>query len=908
MAVAKTVWLKSTASGNALTIAPDAGDFLIGWSTADGTYTITTPSGWTPIGSLLNTNAVEVGSTAFFYRRADGTETSVTFLWTSNNASVDGVAAFDNVNTDNPFDVTPVTDAHDTSDTVADTSITPTTDGCKIAYIVVGDGSSGTYTFTFSTQSGTTGAWSSPNEALVAGGYYNFAMNCCVQQTAGPITARCVVSTQCSRPALLVALRKAFDTYHGDLSETDSVSESVETTLRGGSVSLEDQVSVAEHGGVTSPFAQRDFVQNDFGQVFPAASSGQTYTEGVNESASVAEQGIVRDTAVQGVSDSHTAGEFAGAVATANQALNDSVGVVENLLAQGKSIQEIVEATGITEAQTIGVLLSAALADSVSKSDGIGAVKAAIQALSEATGTSEGISAGGSTIHTIGLEDSGAVSDALAAAYAVVQTVADSHGLSESQATRLTDTIGLADTVAKSEGFSGTVQAALALAEAVANVEELLASKRTAQDLADSLNITEAQAAGILLVAALAEAAASGDGIGAVVAALQALSDTGNVSDGISAGGSTTHAVALGEATVAAEVIANAATLAPVVQEVIGLTEAQAQKLTAILTIADSIAKGEGSACNMQAVLSLAEAVASVGDVLSGRTTTQALADSLSITEAQTAGIVLAAVLVEAVAHGDGIGAVVTALSDTGNVSDGISVGGSTTYSENLAETTGLSEGALAALRSAAGLADSGSVAEAVASARTCIAAVAEQNALTEQQTSHLAAALTVAEQVVGVDGVAAAAKLAQAVVDYCVTAETLLTAVRRNVDEYEGYALADSAATLAALQEQLDDVVSSAGVAAAARAQSLELSDALALGDLADTARRLYVSIQDDVKAEDSETATGGVEYATGTLLDFLVSDTDSDLLLDANTVDGDLVFLSDSTDGEVLFFVNRA
>ncbi len=203
-------WINSTpANPCAVTVAPTAGDILLAWAIADSTTTgnlDSDPSGFSNLAPVV-TSTNDGATFRASIKVADGTETSVSFSSTSTNPCIAGVIAFSGRDTTTPLDVAAVTIALSTAGTTADLSITPITDGCDLCYILGNDGGSSNTTFTFTTQSGTTGAWTTQPDQH--SGYYNVAAGRAVQTTAGAITARCTTSQTGGRLGVLVALRPA---------------------------------------------------------------------------------------------------------------------------------------------------------------------------------------------------------------------------------------------------------------------------------------------------------------------------------------------------------------------------------------------------------------------------------------------------------------------------------------------------------------------------------------------------------------------------------------------------------------------------------------------------------------------------------------------------------------------------
>lgn len=202
----KNSWTNSTpADPCTVTIAPDADDFLIGWAITDSTSGADEdPSGWTR--AFRDSSTFDNAVLLVCYKKATGAETSAAFGSVGSNQMIAGVASFSDIDTTTPLDVTPVTFTSSTSATTTSISITPVTNGCDLVFVQGQDGASSDYSFTFSTTSGTTGAWTTQVDQN--SGFMNVAMGSATQTTAGALTAQ-VVTTTGGRLGILFALRPA---------------------------------------------------------------------------------------------------------------------------------------------------------------------------------------------------------------------------------------------------------------------------------------------------------------------------------------------------------------------------------------------------------------------------------------------------------------------------------------------------------------------------------------------------------------------------------------------------------------------------------------------------------------------------------------------------------------------------
>lgn len=208
MAYSQT-WSNSTpADPCTVTISPAANDLLIGYCVNDsGTANdFTPPAGWTELCELQN--STDNQSFVVWYKKADGSETSVAFDANSGNTGIAAVLAFSGIDTTTPLDVASVTFNNNTSATTSDISITPVSNGCDLVFVLGNDRtSSGDTTFTFTTTAGTTGAWTT--RADINSGFMNGGAGSATQTTAGALTAQCTTDTAGGRSGILIALRPA---------------------------------------------------------------------------------------------------------------------------------------------------------------------------------------------------------------------------------------------------------------------------------------------------------------------------------------------------------------------------------------------------------------------------------------------------------------------------------------------------------------------------------------------------------------------------------------------------------------------------------------------------------------------------------------------------------------------------
>lgn len=207
----KEFWSNSTPGTAALTIAPAADDFLIGVAMTDtnDVFAATAPTGWTADADAGMASTNDNATLYACHKKATGSETSVTFAHQFGANFICHVASYSGVDTTTPLDVTPVTLASSTAAANTDLGpLTPTKDGCVFAYTFGADETTGADVgFTFSTVSGTTGAWTTRIDQHAS--FYDLAHGSALQTTAGAITARCARTLTGGRLAILYVLRPA---------------------------------------------------------------------------------------------------------------------------------------------------------------------------------------------------------------------------------------------------------------------------------------------------------------------------------------------------------------------------------------------------------------------------------------------------------------------------------------------------------------------------------------------------------------------------------------------------------------------------------------------------------------------------------------------------------------------------
>ncbi len=207
----KNSWVNNTpAHPCAVTVSGvAAGDLLLIYAQTDQTpgVTFTWPSGFTQIaagGSTYNG-----GDFGVAYKVATGSEGSLSVSNSASNTMIVGVVAYAGVSTTNPLDVTSVSGFSNTGAGFQNLSITPVTNGATLVFISGPDTGAQNETFAFSTQSGTTGSWTTRVDANSADNFFNVGVGDALQNTAGAVTARVTWTNSQGPMGVLVALRPA---------------------------------------------------------------------------------------------------------------------------------------------------------------------------------------------------------------------------------------------------------------------------------------------------------------------------------------------------------------------------------------------------------------------------------------------------------------------------------------------------------------------------------------------------------------------------------------------------------------------------------------------------------------------------------------------------------------------------
>ena len=249
-------WVNSTpADPCVVTVAPSANDVLLGYQISDATGA----AGVAPTG-FSGTALVDITSTfdnsrltVWIKNQATGSETSVSFNGAS-NAIIAGVLAFSGIDNTTPLDVAVQSFADSVSGTTASASLTPVTNGCDIVAILDADTGSVDSTFSFSTTSGTTGAWTGRTDQN--SGFYNVGSGTATQTTAGAITVQGTQSNAGGRLFALLALRPATNPPVITVQPTDQTvnagSTATFTVTATGATSYQWNLNGSPIGGATS--------------------------------------------------------------------------------------------------------------------------------------------------------------------------------------------------------------------------------------------------------------------------------------------------------------------------------------------------------------------------------------------------------------------------------------------------------------------------------------------------------------------------------------------------------------------------------------------------------------------------------------------------------------------------------
>lgn len=174
--------------------AISAGEYIIAGVVSDAIATLTSlPSGFSQLGSILDTTADNQSLLVARKASASGSEGALTFDMTQ---ALIGVAiAFSGVDTTTPEDVAVVgvTDGASSGATgrTISASLTTVTNGCMLVAIAGTDVAASTdVTHTFATTAGSTAAWTIPTGGDIQDGFFNMAVGYALQSTAGAVTVR----------------------------------------------------------------------------------------------------------------------------------------------------------------------------------------------------------------------------------------------------------------------------------------------------------------------------------------------------------------------------------------------------------------------------------------------------------------------------------------------------------------------------------------------------------------------------------------------------------------------------------------------------------------------------------------------------------------------------------------------
>ena len=195
MAIALTNSASNSTPATSPTLDPAAAlhDVIIAAMVCDQAGATVTPLGGfdTLVDQATTTDGMKTGVVR--KKDASGSEGTIAPI-TMNDTGIVGSLAFsgvDNTTSENLTTIVVNQNTGSASPLVVDSgSFTPTVDGCMIVAIMgVDNASSGDTTTTFSTISGTTGAWTKPID-ITNGAFRNMAMAYALQTTAGAITVR----------------------------------------------------------------------------------------------------------------------------------------------------------------------------------------------------------------------------------------------------------------------------------------------------------------------------------------------------------------------------------------------------------------------------------------------------------------------------------------------------------------------------------------------------------------------------------------------------------------------------------------------------------------------------------------------------------------------------------------------
>lgn len=212
MAITVGSVVKETTPSTNITLDPGAAanDVIFAAAVNDSTtaITFTWPASFD---ELMNQTTTVDGQVAGVARKktASGSEGSISITDSQPSSKIGFFLPVSGVDNTTPEDVTPniVNDNTGSTNTIDSGSVTPGTSGAKILAIMFMDAGSA-QTGSFSTVSGSTGAWTMHDSSITDGGFRNCCVGTC-DWTSGSIVVRGSTTSSCGKSIIVIVLRPA---------------------------------------------------------------------------------------------------------------------------------------------------------------------------------------------------------------------------------------------------------------------------------------------------------------------------------------------------------------------------------------------------------------------------------------------------------------------------------------------------------------------------------------------------------------------------------------------------------------------------------------------------------------------------------------------------------------------------
>lgn len=649
-------WEQNTpANPCVISIAPNAGDILIAWAfndEANANDLDSDPAGWTLIFRGVSTN--DNSTLRVCYKIATGAETSVSFNSASGNIAIGGCIAFSGRDTTTPLDVTPVTLANSTSQTTADLSITPVTDGADLCFIFDCDGGNSDYTFSFSTISGTTGAWTTRVDQRAD--FRNAGVGSATQATAGALTARGTSTVAGGRVAVLIALRPSSSP--ATLSNpTPSGTVGTETTATVGATT--DQTS-------GTLYAVVDTAANLAGVTATQIKAGQKAS---GSAALAANSATVSTTTPSAGVTGLTANTLYSYAIVQNNANGDSNVVTGTFTTyvQGASSGPglvIGDEAGFVGEGAIGapnvaggpVTYDVSISEATSAADAFASVATFARSVAEAVALAD--TPVGLGVFPRALAESVTPTDAMTGGSAFASSLAESITPTYAPSLAYATNPSLAESLTTLDTVASALQAVAALTEAVAATDAPTAARVTAPSLTEAVSAADTFTGGLALLASLSESTAVADTVASILAAVGALAESFTITDTQNADQAGVISVSMSESFTASDAVASALNALNALTETLTLSETVARAWITTAGLAESVTPTDLVSATRALAAGLTEAATLVDSVSSIGVFSVQIAEAAALIDAPQAAALLSAALGEAITPTDIVAAI----------------------------------------------------------------------------------------------------------------------------------------------------------------------------------------------------------------------------------------------------------